>query len=73
MTGLEASPLAGDESKNIGLEASCDARVWRGVALALCASVEGPAAGLLGAWELRVLRLGVAAFRLDRRGEDILS
>jgi hypothetical protein len=37
--------FTGDEAKKRGLDASCDARVWRGVASG--AALEGPGAGLL--------------------------
>lgn len=55
-----AFPLTGDDSKNMGLDASWEARVRRGVWEAAGAA----GAGLLRAWELRVDRLA---------GEDIVS
>jgi hypothetical protein len=71
-----ALPLAGEDWKNMGLEASWEARALRGVSLweAFSAADEGPAAGL---GELRRLRLGVAdcGFRWDRlgAGEDMVG
>ena len=75
----EPLPLAGEDWKNIGLEASCDVRVARGVPF-LEAFCEDPSAGaglLRGGCEERRLRLGVAdcELRCDLRGagEDILA
>jgi hypothetical protein len=82
-----AMPLFGEDSKNIGLDASCDARLPRGVPFARLlageeapvAALDGPAAALLCDCELRrLLCVGVEFCELARderlfAGDDILA
>ena len=75
----EPLPLAGEDWKNMGLEASWEARAWRGVPFfePFCEEASAGAGLLRGGCDDRRLRLGVAdcELRCDLRGagEDILA